>query len=255
MLLAVAGVVGLWLVLPMLVVIPMSFTGIRSFQFPPPSWSTEWYSNFFTDPAWRDSLITSLEIALLTMLVATALGTAAAFALRRRFRGAAIVRALLLTPMIVPLVILAVGIYAVFLEWGLVGTHLGFVCAHAVLALPFPLITVSASLETLDPELDRAAAILGAGPVATFLKVTLPLIAPGVLTGALFAFAASFDEVIVSLFLATPTVRTLPVQMYSSITDDIDPTMAAASSVLLTMTLVMLALAVAARRLRRKRHA
>lgn len=241
------GLVGLWLVAPTLIVIPMSFTDRRSFTFPPTGWSTQWYSTFFSSPVWRDALLTSLRIALIVMVIATVLGTAAAFALDRgRIPGRGLVNALLLAPMIVPVVIVAVGMFAVYLKWRIAGTTRGFVLAHTALAIPFVIVTVGASLRTFDRRLELAAANLGAGPWTTFLRVTLPLIMPGVLAGALFAFITSFDEVVVALFLQSPSLRTLPVQMYASVTRDIDPTMAAASTMIITFTtaLVLLSLVV-----------
>lgn len=243
-LVAVCAVVGVLLVAPMLVVIPMSFTGQRSFKFLPSTWSTKWYENFFTDPDWYDSLLVSLRVALVVTVFATVLGTAAALGLdRSRFPGKTTLNAFVLSPMIVPVVVTGIAIYAVFLPRQLTGTTLGFVLAHCALAAPFAVVTVSASLRTFDRQLELAAASLGATPLASFFKVTLPLIRPGVLTGALFAFIVSFDELVVSLFLVTPEMRTLPVQMYSSVTREIDPTIAAASAMIMIFTTALLLLA------------
>jgi putative spermidine/putrescine transport system permease protein len=250
----VGFVVGVWLVAPMLVVIPMSFTGQASFVFPPPSWSTRWYVNLFSNPVWTDALKNSFEIAVLVTVCATILGTAAAFGMDRgRIPGKSLVSAVLVAPMIMPIVVLAIGVYALFLRWHLVGTIPGFVAAHTALAVPFVFITVSASLQTFDRQLEAAAASLGASPWSTFWRVTLPLILPGVLTGALFAFNTSFDELVVAIFLVSPTTVTLPVQIYESVTRNIDPTVAAASSVLLafTTTLLVIGLTIAWRRSKR----
>jgi putative spermidine/putrescine transport system permease protein len=239
----VAVIVGIWLVAPTLIVIPMSFTGIQSFRFPPPSWSTEWYSRFVSDPDWYTSVLHSLVIAGVATIAATTLGTAAAFGLvRGRLPGKRAVTALLLAPMIVPVVILAIGVYAVFLTWHLTGSFMGFMLALTALALPFPVVTVSASLQNMDRSLEAAAANLGANRLATFRRVTLPLILPGVLAGALFAFATAVDDVVVSLFLSTPTLRTLPVQMYLSVTEQIDPTIAAASTLIMGLNVMVLLL-------------
>jgi putative spermidine/putrescine transport system permease protein len=244
-LIALCAVIAAWLVAPTLVVIPMSFTEAKSFGFPPKGFTTEWYSNFFSNPEWYDALVTSLQIAVVVTVVSVVLGTAAAFALvRGRFPGKGLVSALLLAPMIVPIVVIAVGIFSVYLRWQLSGKTLGFILAHTTLAIPFVIITVSASVRTLDRRLELAAASLGAGPLTTFRTVTLPLIRPGLLAGALFAFITSFDEVVVALFLQSPTVRTLPVQMFTSVTREIDPTLAAASTMIITLTtsLILLSL-------------
>lgn len=241
LLVAACALVGVWLLAPILVVIPMGFTDKRSLAFPPEGWSLEWYRNFFSNPDWYGALLTSLEIAVLVTVVATLLGTAAAFALTRgRFPGRTLINGLLLAPLVVPVVIVAIGIFAAFLRWRLSGTVRGFVFAHTALAIPFVIITVSSSLRTFDRRLELAAQNLGAGPWATFRQVTLPLILPGVLSGALFAFITSFDEVVVALFIQSPDVRTLPVQMFTSVTREVDPTIAAASTMVLALTTALL---------------
>ncbi|MFF3664485.1 ABC transporter permease [Microtetraspora malaysiensis] len=244
--------VAAWLVAPTLVVIPLGFTDKVSLTFPPTGWSTRWYANFFSDPAWTAALANSLLVGVLVAVVATVLGTAAAFGLSRwtSRRGAAAARVLLLAPMIVPGIIVAIGVYAVFLKFQLAGSLAGFVAAHTVLALPFVVVSVSASLGTFDVRLEAAAASLGAGRWATFRQVTLPLIMPGVVSGALFAFVTSFDEVVVSLFIQSPALVTLPVQMYSSVTRETDPTLAAAATMILALTTVLVTggLALSARR-------
>src|SRR5262249_21124181 len=158
----------IWLVAPMLVVIPTSFTGLETFQFPPPRWSTHWYHVFLHDPAWVHSLLTSLQIALLVTGIATVLGTAAALALAKaRPLGGATVNFFLATPLIVPRVVVAIGIYAVFLQWHLVGSVRGFVLAHTCMAIPFVVVTVGSSLQSFDPRLEDAAASLGSHPLRT----------------------------------------------------------------------------------------
>ncbi len=236
--------VTVWLLVPTLAVIPLSFTGAPTFRFPPTSWSTEWYVNLVNDSGWVQAFVTSFIVAILSALVATVLGTAAALGMRGRFIGRQVMFVLLLAPMVVPVVIFAVAVYAVFLPWGLTGTIAGFVAAHCVLGIPFVFITVAAGLEGLDPRLTSAAASLGASPVKAFRVITLPLIAPSMLTGALFAFMASFDEVVVSIFLVTPIRRTLPVAMYESMTREIDPTVAAAATVIFMGTTLLLIIGV-----------
>lgn len=241
---AFGGLVALWLVAPILVVVPLSLTGAASFKFPPSSWSTRWYSNLFTDPTWLSALGNSLLISAIVVVVATILGTACAVGLEHgRLPGRSVVRALVLAPMIIPIVIVAVGVYAVFLPWHLVGTRLGFVLAHTALATPFVVISVSTSLAGFDRRLESAAASLGASPWVTFMKVTLPAIAPGMLGGAILAFITSFDEVVVGLFLSTPGLRTVPVQMFLNV-QQIDPTIAAASTLVLAATTTAIVLTV-----------
>ena len=236
-----AAIVGIWLVAPLLIVIPSGFTGRQSFQFPPPTWSTRWYEAFFNDPRWLDALLGSLKIALIVTVSATFLGTAAALGLARTKVFAKVpLNAILLTPMMVPTVILAIGVYAVFLEWHLVGSITGFVLVHTCLALPFVVVTVGVSLQNFDTRLEDAAASLGAHPLRAFFLVTLRLIAPGIVVGALFAFIASFDELVVALFLTDPTLRTLPVQMFSSVVTEPDPTVAVASTLIFASTLLVL---------------
>ena len=243
------GLVGAWLLAPMLIVLPMGFTDRRSLSFPPTGWSLEWYRNFFSSDEWYGALLTSLEIAVLVTLLATLLGTASAFALvRGRFPGRAAINALLLAPLVVPVVIVAIAVFAAFLRWRLSGTVAGFVLAHTALAIPFVIITVTSSLRTFDVRLELAAANLGASPLRTFRQVTLPLILPGVLSGALFAFITSFDEVVVALFLQSSDVRTLPVQMFTSVTREVDPTIAAASTMILCLTTALLVLFALTRR-------
>jgi len=233
--------VAIWLVAPTLVVVPMSFNENKSLAFPPHGFSWQWYDNFVTNPEWSTSFMNSLQVACLVAVFATVLGTLAAFGLdRMKARSANLLRMLLLTPMVVPGVVLAIGIYAVYLDAQLVGTLTGFVLAHTILALPFVLIAVSASLEVFDKRLETAAASLGAGALTTFRTVTLPLILPGVLSGLLFAFATSFDEIIVSLFITNPYLKTLPVQIFTSITRDADPTVAAVGTVLLCATTTLI---------------
>lgn len=230
--------VALALTLPTLVVVPLSFTGQASFAFPPETWSLRWYENFFSDAVWLQAFWNSVRIALLSSLVATVAGTAAALGITRwsRRRAGSLVRVLLITPMVIPGIILAIGIYAVFATLGLLGTTTGFVVAHSALGLPFVLITVTASLLAVDPDVEKAAASLGATPATVFLSITLPLIAPGVAVGALFGFVSSFDEVLVALFVQTPFLETLPVVMYTSVTESIDPTIAAASTIVLIVS-------------------
>ena len=237
-------VVGLLLTAPTLVVIPMSFSAATTFRFPPEEWSVRWYENLVDSPAWTTSIGNSLQVALVSALAATALGTAAAMGLQRvgpRARG--VLFGLLLSPLIVPNILVALVIFAVFLRMGLSGTLGGIILAHTALALPYVVIAVHARLTGMDPRLRLAGASLGASPFAVFRRVTLPQALPGVLSGAVLAFVTSLDEVVVALFLQAPGVLTLPVQMFNSVTIQIDPTISAASSVMVVLVSVPILLA------------
>ncbi len=235
--------IAVWLVAPTLVVIPMSFAGKKSLAFPPSGFSLQWYENFFTNPQWFGSLVVSAKVALMVAAAATVIGTMAAIGIERmKSRTGGLIRAVLITPMIVPGVVLAVGIYAVYLDTQLVGTWAGYVLAHTLLAIPFVVIAVGANLAVFDARLEVAAASLGASRLATFFTVTLPLILPGILSGALFAFVTSFDEVIVSLFITSPQLKTLPVQIFASMTRDADPTVAAVGSLIFMGTSLIIGL-------------
>lgn len=235
--------IAIWLVAPTLVVIPMSFADKKSLAFPPTGFSLQWYENFFTNPQWFGSLVVSAKVALMVAVVATVIGTMAAIGIERmKSRTGGLIRAVLITPMIVPGVVLAVGVYAVYLDTRLVGTWAGYVLAHTLLALPFVVIAVGANLAVFDARLETAAASLGASRLKTFFTITLPLILPGILSGALFAFVTSFDEVIVSLFITSPQLKTLPVQIFSSMTRDADPTVAAVGSLIFMSTSLIIGL-------------
>jgi putative spermidine/putrescine transport system permease protein len=242
------------LLVPGLVVIPLSIPENRSFAFPPEGFSLRWYANFFASRQWWGSFITSLQVAALVTLTSTVLSIFAGLALRRASpRARTAIRALVLTPRIVPGVIIAMAIYGLFLDWRLNITVTGFVIAHTVMALPFAFIPIAATLEQFDTRFEQAAASLGASRLTAFFRVILPLISTGVLTGALFAFVISFDEVVVSLFVGGVGMRTLPVHMYNSIANDIDPTIAAASTMLLVLTaLVVIATTVISQRRARR---
>jgi putative spermidine/putrescine transport system permease protein len=203
----------------------------------------------FTSPEWAIPMVVSFQIALLTSFVATILGTMAAFALvRGRFPGRSLANALVLSPMIVPLVIMAIGMYAVFASWGLVGSPIGLIVAHTILALPFVVVNVSASLRAMERNLELASINLGAGPLTTFRYVTLPQIFPGVLAGALFAFIISWDEVVLAIFLTSPLMQTLPVVMWGQVQDVLDPTVAAVATLLTVVSTALFLLAAVARR-------
>jgi putative spermidine/putrescine transport system permease protein len=237
-----------FLSLPILVVLPISFSAAKYLTFPPPGWSTQWYARYFGSREWMAATERSVEVALLTMVTATALGTAAALALRRPFRGKSLVQLAVMAPLVVPVIITAIAVYGLYARLRLVGTLPGLVLAHTVLALPFVVVVVGATLRGFDETLELAAQNLGANRWQTFRLVTLPLIRPGIVSAALLAFITSFDEIVVAIFVSGTRAATLPKQMWDGIRTEIDPTVAAVSSLLIVVTaLVMGALALVGR--------
>lgn len=237
-LVVIATLVALWLIGPTLVVIALSFTSSRSWTFPPPGFSFQWYESFFSSSQWIGAFTNSIVVALLVVATTVLLATPAAYGLWKvgSSKLARVLQVTLISPMVIPPIILAIGIYSLFLRTHLVGTTAGFVAAHTMLALPYALISILASLATFDRQQELAAASLGANRLTGFLLVTLPGIVKGIASGGLFAFVISFDEVVVSLFVKDAFFETLPVRMYAAITRDTDPTLAAASTVILAFT-------------------
>ncbi|MEN3145626.1 ABC transporter permease [Ochrobactrum sp. WV_118_8] len=230
-------VVALWIIAPLFVIILTSVNSEASFSFPPQGFSLRWYTNFLSDAGWLSAFYDTSIVAILTTIVATALGLLAALGLyRSNFYGKRAITGLLISPMIVPGILVAVGLYSVFTRFGLVGTLTGFVIAHTVVAIPLVVINVLSALSSFDPKLAQAAGSLGATPLTTFRKITLPLILPGVAAGAAFAFVTSFDEIIISLFIQSPFIQTLPVKMFQSVTFDSDPTVAAGAVLMMCIS-------------------
>lgn len=243
------GVIA-FLVLPILIVVPMSFSAADFLQFPPEAWSLRWYESYLASPDWRLATWVSLKAAVLTMLVATPLGVAAAYGLHASgARWARAVQMALIAPLVAPVVIVAVGVFYLYVQLGMLNTTLGLVLAHSVLALPFVLVTASAGLAGADMDLERAARSLGASRATAFLTVTLPQIRGSVISGALFAFIVSLDEVVVALFISSGPQSTLTRRMFTGLRDEVDPTIAAISTLLIaTSLLVLVATQLAARR-------
>jgi putative spermidine/putrescine transport system permease protein len=232
----------------------MSFDGGQTFQFPPKHFSFRQYQDFFTNTVWLKSLGTSLLVAVISAVLATVVGTAAALGLNNLTgRLSRLMRTLLMLSLVTPAIVLAVSIYIAFLKWHLVGTLGGYVLAHGAIGVPFVLVSVTTALSGFDQQLLRASASLGASPLRSFARVTVPLISRGIVTGAIFAFVTSLDEVVVALFLHSATFQTLPVQMYNSVTSEIDPTIAAASTMVVVVgtLLVLLPQLIRGRRARR----
>ena len=245
---AICAAIVFFLIAPILVVIPLSFNASNFFTFTPEmlqfdasGYSLRHYQDFFTNPDWQNALWNSVRIAPVATLVAVVLGTLAAVGLSQShvpFRGT--IMAILISPMIVPLIISAAGMYFFYSRLGLQGSYWGVVLAHAVLGIPFVIITVTATLVGFDKSLVRAAANMGAGPVRTFFKVQMPLILPGVISGALFAFITSFDEVVVVLFVGSASQKTLPWQMFIGLREQISPTILAVATILVAISVALL---------------
>jgi putative spermidine/putrescine transport system permease protein len=238
---AICVLVLAFLILPILIIVPLSFSSGTFLTFPLPGLSLRWYQEFFTSAPWQLSLRNSLIVASATTALATALGTLAALGLTRaRLPAQTLLMGLIVSPMVVPLVIVAVGVYFAYAPFGLTSSLLGLTLAHTALAAPFVVITVSATLQGFDPTPARAGASLGASPVVVFRRIILPLILPGVISGALFAFVTSFDEVVLALFVTGPAERTLPRQMFNGIRENISPVIAAAASFVILISVLLL---------------
>ncbi|TCD15418.1 ABC transporter permease [Oricola cellulosilytica] len=244
----ICGLIFFFLIFPIIVIAPLSFNAENFFTFTPKmlaldpeGYSLKHYRDFFTNPDWQQALWNSVRIAPVATLLATAFGTLAAIGLSQShvpFKST--IMAVLISPMIVPLIISAAGMYFFYSRIGLQGTYWGVVLAHAALGTPFVIITVTATLVGFDRSLTRAAANLGADPVRTFFKVQMPLILPGVVSGALFAFITSFDEVVVVLFLGSASQKTLPWQMFTGLREQISPTILAVATLMVAISIVLL---------------
>lgn len=234
---AVNTLIYLFILSPILIVVPVSFSQTQYVVFPPHGLSLRWYQNFLNTPELVGSMFLSLRLAALSMLIASVLGIMAAMALtRHRFPGRELVRAFFMAPLVVPGIVLGIALLMFFSKTFLAGRFGSLLAAHVVVVLPYVIRTVTASLYGLDPSLEQAAMSLGAAPLVTFGTVTLPLLKSGIMAGAILAFITSFDELVVSLFLAGPNLTPLPVQIYTYIQYTSDPTIAAISVVLVVFT-------------------
>ncbi len=245
----ICGLIFFFLIAPILTIIPLSFNAQDFFTFTPKmlafdpeGYSLKHYRDFFTNPDWQQAVRNSIKIAPAATLLSVSLGTLAAIGLSQPhvpFRRA--IMAILISPMIVPLIISAAGMYFFYSRLGLQGTYTGVVLAHAALGIPFVIITVTATLVGFDRSLTRAAASLGADPVTTFFRVQMPLILPGVISGGLFAFITSFDEVVVVIFVGSANQQTLPWQMFTGLREQISPTILAVATLLVVISIALLA--------------
>lgn len=240
-LIGICTLMALFLLLPILFIVALSFGSSRWLIFPPPDWTLKWYAELFADPRWLQAALTSAKIGVIVMVLSVALGLLASLALvRGKFRGRAVLRAFFLTPMVLPVVIVAVALYAAFLRLGLNGTLLGFVIAHLIVALPFAIITITGALESFDPAIEDAAILCGASPWEARLRVTLPGISHGVFSAAIFSFLISWDEVVLAIFMASPSLQTLPVKVWTTLRQDLTPVIAAASTLLVALTVLLM---------------
>jgi putative spermidine/putrescine transport system permease protein len=227
-----------------MVLIPMSFGSAEMAEFPPRSISLDQYVKFFNSMPWIRSVITSFRVALVTMVLATTLGTMAAFGLvRGDFPGKTALNTFLIAPRFVPIIIAALAFYAFFAKLRLIGTEFGLIIAHTILACPYVIIIVSATLRGFDRTLEQASCIMGASPLRTTFQITLPLIRPGIISASLFAFMLSFDEIIVAIFISGTRAETLPKRMWDSLVYEMEPTLPAISTLILLSTIFVFAIA------------
>ncbi|MBS0559822.1 MAG: ABC transporter permease [Proteobacteria bacterium] len=248
------GAAFLYLILPTFVIVPLSFSSSLYLSFPPPGWSTRWYVALWNSQLYSAAFLHSILIGLPVALLSVVLGTMLALALvRGRPWGSRGLSALAIAPFLLPQIILAIGLYSILAKFGLTASYTGVIVGHTIVATPLVFITVSASLRSADPTFEMAAMTLGANGWKAFWFVTFPTIRLGVLTGGIFAFSFSFDEIILALFLTNTRTTTLPKQLYSELRYNMSPTIAAASTVIIVLSLLMLtAAAMAGRRAQRR---
>ncbi len=231
----------LFLIFPIFIILPISFSSARYLTFPPPGFSLQWYINFFNRPDWMMAIWLSTKIAVIVMCIATPLGTLAALGIDRgKFIGRNFLYAFFVSPLIMPLVSVALASYFLLAKFKLIGTQIGLALVHSVIALPIVIIIVLNTLKNFNTDLEKASMVLGANRIRTFFKITFPLIKTGILSAAFFAFLASFDELIIALFVGGTKVVTLPRRMWQGLRMEIDPTIAAVATILVTISVVIL---------------
>lgn len=237
------ALVFVFLALPIFIVIPISFSSASYLQFPPSSLSLKWYVELSKDTTYFSSIIYSLQVAILTVLFSMLLGVPASYALvRSEFKGKNIITSFIISPMIVSHIIISIALYKLYAEMHLVGSIWGMTIAHTVIVMPYIILNTSSVLRGLDISLERAAQVLGANRLTTFLTIILPLIRPGLVAGALLSFIISFDEVVIAMFICG-TKRTLPVRIWEDIQMELTPTLASISSILICLSIVAFFLA------------
>lgn len=246
-LIAACALVLIFLILPVLIIVPISFSSARFLTFPPPSLSLRWYQQYFTNPAWMQATRVTLTVAFFTVAIATPLGVAAAYAISQsKLKIMRLVHMTLLLPLVVPIIITAVGIFFVYVRVGLVASMPGLVLANVMLGLPYVVISVLAGLQSFDPTQEMVARSLGMNRLRSFFAVTLPQIKSSVVAGGIFAFISAMDETIVALFISGGQYQPLTKRMFTALRDEIDPTIASIST-LMTAASFMLVLVASAR--------
>jgi putative spermidine/putrescine transport system permease protein len=239
----VSGSAIFFLIAPVLLLIPMSLGSAEIIEFPPSKIGIDQYRKFFSHPAWQTAVLNSLQVAVGTSILSTTIGLLASLALVwGRFKGKGLINAFILSPMIVPLIVMALAFYISLSKLGMLGTKLGLILAYTPLTLPFSVLPISATLRGFDRSLEHAALNLGANRFQTFTKITFPIIRPGILTGAIFAFMIAFDEVVIALFICGSTAVTLPKKMWDVIRYEIEPMLPAISTLLLLLAAFILVL-------------
>lgn len=237
---SITGIIILFLILPTFVIIPISFSSGSYLKFPPDGFSLRWYVNYFTNENWLSATWISFEVALATSIFSSLLGIPLSIALQRyKFPGRSLLYGLVVSPLVVPVIIIAIAIYIFYSKVQLIGSIPALIVAHTLVALPIVVIIVTASLKNYDTNLDHAAMNLGAGPFITFREITLPLISPAILSSAIFAFIMSFDELLITMFICGNST-TLPKRMWDSVRHEIDPTLASISTLLIALSILLL---------------
>jgi len=240
----IAGITMVLLVIPTFIVIPMSFSDSQYLEFPPEAWSLRWYEHYFGSPEWMRATATSLKAAVLTMLVATPIGVLAAYGLHAsKVPFVRVAFVMLITPMMVPVVLIAIGAFYAYVKLQLLYTMTGLVLAHTILAIPLVMIVTGSALKSFDMNLENAARSLGAPRWKAFLTITLPQIRFAVVTSALLSFLTSFDEVVIAMFISGGDNPTLTRNMFNALRDQIDPTIAAISTIMVLITTLLMVLA------------
>jgi putative spermidine/putrescine transport system permease protein len=238
----IVGLCILFIVAPILVIVPISFSSGSFLNYPLPGFSLKWYATILEPYPWMFALKNSIVIALATTVIATVLGTFAAYGFSSvEFRFKPLVMAMIMCPLVIPVVIMALASYFFMARLGLLGSYAALILSHTVLAVPFVFITVTATLKGFDRTVVRAAISLGASPLKAFLTTTLPLNLPGIFAGAVFAFITSFDDVVIALFLASPAQQTLPRQLFGGLRDQMDPSLIAIATLVIAVSVVFFA--------------
>jgi putative spermidine/putrescine transport system permease protein len=240
---ATSALVLAYLLVPTLIVIPMSFSASQYLEFPPRAWSLRWYDAYFSSASWMQATKTSFKAGFLTSLIATSVGTAAAYGLHAsRFGAASLVQLVLLAPIIIPVILVGIAIFYAYVQIKLVNSLTGIVLAHTMLAIPIVVMIVTSALKSFDMNQERVARSLGASRPKAFLLVTMPQIRFSLLTSAVLSFLTSFDEVVIAMFISGGENSTLTRNMFNALRDQIDPTIAAISTIMIVVTSLLLAL-------------